>query len=390
MYYYNYSSHRRRIKMKGTFHFLLVILISLVQCSENSKKYEDYANQFFNHEKYISMKDELGKEYIFESWIIPSDTCTIYRNYETEEPSNYIYKIELEPGYVGIRYCSENGTIREIQKNAQPILLNHAKITKGSTIIKIDSLDFNNELLHSKADGWEKYTIEVMVPQRKNLIQFEVVTTNAKKNGNKTLHIKFTKLCIAPKNSILKNTEYFLKIFENIYEYSPYDTTLKIEDVYNHQSFNTLKFTYFFKYGKTFFEQFNFHYIVKIPDSIRETKNNKLNFEDLKKIKEKYTKIGMPETISDLVTQIESNYFEMEAEAIFVDIFYTHFQFLFDNFPTDMVYRSPKIRKYRPTNNFEELENPKKNNVLLKLFSKLKKGTESEYLLSREDPDNFL
>merc|ERR1712034_89667 len=123
--------HRRRIKMKGTFHFLLVILISLVQCSENSKKYEDYANQFFNHEKYISMKDELGKKYIFESWIIPSDTCTIYRNYETEEPSNYIYKIELEPGYVGIRYCSENGTIKEIQKNAQPILLNHAKITKG-------------------------------------------------------------------------------------------------------------------------------------------------------------------------------------------------------------------------------------------------------------------
>jgi len=295
--------------MKGMFHFLLIILISLVLCSETPKKYEDYAHQFFNHERQVSLYDELGKQYIFESWIKPSDKWTIYRYYETE------------------------------------------------TAEKLASI-----------------------------IQFTVITTNATKNLNKTLHIKFTKLRIAPKNSILKNTEYFLKIFEKMYEYSPYGIKLKIEDEYNPLTtpLSNLKFSYFLKYGKTFFEHFNFQYIVKIPNTIRETKNIKLEYKELKKIKEKYTKIAIPETISELVIQIESNYDEKEAELIFADVFGTNFLNAFNNFPTDMVYRPANAQpKYRVLNTNAIVENQKNKHWLMKIFSSKSKE-------SKEDPDNFL
>jgi hypothetical protein len=215
-----------------------------------------------------------------------------------------------------------------------------------------------------------------------SIIQFTVITTNATKNLNKTLHIKFTKLRIAPKNSILKNTEYFFKIFEKIYEYSPYDIKLKIEDLYIPLS--NLKFSYFFKYGKTFFEHFNFQYIVKIPNTIRETKNIKLGYKELKQIKEKYTKIAIPETISELVTQIESNYDEIEAELIFADVFGTNFLSAFNTFPTDMVYRPPSVKpKYRVLNTNAVVANQKKKHWLMKIFSS--KSKESKVV-----PDNFL
>jgi len=219
------------------------------------------------------------------------------------------------------------------------------------------------------------------------LIAFEVL----RHDDTKALVIEFSKLQgISESPSIQQNMKNFFNIFEKIVNFSPYGIKLELKDYYSsiRKDFSiletNLKFIHFFKYGNTFFEQFNFQYVQKIKNKDRELKNEFLGTEEVAQICLKYPKIGYPWRIYDLVKQIQFvSQSADEFDEIFDDIFISKFgKKFFDRFPVTMVYNKSKSKTGRQTKDDIILE--KRN--FFKMFSSFKsKSTPTPDL-----EDNFL
>lgn len=149
------------------------------------------------------------------------------------------------------------------------------------------------------------------------------------------------------------HAKHFLNLLTKIYEVSPIKFYLSLTDQ------SDLQFIFLFKYGYTFYEKFDFKYLIPIPQNIRNLNSIVLDSVDLRYIESKFWRpIKLTKfTILELIEEIEKNYPEKLEKILFI-----LFKYKFPNFdlPCHMI--------FCPTQNLSQFEESKSE---LKLKNKI-------------------